>query len=149
MVNTLEVGSPIAIRADAVGSLRGSITRVDPSADVKSRTFEVEASIPNADGRLKAGMIASVGLGAESTASAVRVALPLSSLVRPGADSRGFAVYQVQESNGRTRVALRQVRLAELVGDRVMVREGLTTGDRVVTLGAALLHDGDTVRVIP
>ena len=69
--------------------------------------------------------------------------------MRPGADSRGFAVYQVQESDGHTRVALRQVQLAELVGDRVMVREGLASGDRVVTLGAALLHDGDTVRVIP
>jgi len=149
MVNTLQVGSPIGIRADAVGSFRGSITRVDPSADVKSRTFEVEASIPNADGRLKAGMVASVGLNGEHSAGATRVALPLSSLVRPGADSRGFAVYQVQEADGRTRVALRQVQLAELVGDRVMVRDGLTSGDRVVTLGAALLHDGDVVRVIP
>ena len=34
-------------------------------------------------------------------------------------------------------------------GDRVMVREGLAPGDRVVTLGAALLHDGQAVRVIP
>jgi len=150
MVNTLQVGSPITIRADAIGgSFRGSITRVDPSADAKSRTFEVEASIPNADGKLKAGMVASVGVAGESVPANVRVALPLSSLVRPGADSRGFAVYQVQETEGRTRVALRQVQLAELVGDRVMVRDGLSSGDRVVTLGAALLHDGDAVRVIP
>ena len=149
MVNTLHGGSPVGIRADAVGDIGGSITRIDPSADAKSRTFEVEASIPNADGRLKAGMVASVGLNGEPTAAAARVALPLSSLVRPGPDSRGFAVYQVQESDGRTRVALRQVQLAELVGDRVMVREGLASGDRVVTLGAALLHDGDPVRVIP
>lgn len=150
MVNTLHVGSPISIRADAVGGVfRGSITRVDPSADAKSRTFEVEASIPNADGKLKSGMVASVGVAGETAPAAVRIALPLSSLVRPGADSRGFAVYQVQESEGRTHVALRQVQLAELVGDRVMVREGLSAGDRVVTLGAALLHDGDAIRVIP
>jgi len=149
MVNAVHVGHAIAIRADAVGSFRGSITRVDPSADAKSRTFEVEASVPNADGKLKAGMVASVGVGGESSPPANRIALPLSSLVRPGADSRGFAVYQVQDSEGRTRVALRQVQLAELVGDRVMVREGVAAGDRVVTLGAALLHDGDAVRVIP
>src|SRR5262249_32352888 len=90
MVNSLQISSPIGIRADAVGSFRGSITRVDPSADVKSRTFEVEASIPNTDGRLKAGMVASVGLNGEASAAGARVALPLSSLVRPGADSRGF-----------------------------------------------------------
>ena len=150
MVNAVHVGHAIAIRADAVGSFRGSVTRVDPSADAKSRTFEVEASVPNADGKLKAGMVASVGLGGgEPNRPADRIALPLSSLVRPGADSRGFAVYQVQESDGRTRVALRQVQLAELVGDRVMVREGVSSGDRVVTLGAALLHDGDAIRVIP
>jgi RND family efflux transporter MFP subunit len=149
MVNTLHVGSSVAIRADAVGSFRGAITRIDPSADAKSRTFEVEASVPNSDGKLKAGMVASVGLGGESAPAPARVTLPLSSLVRPGADSRGFAVYQVQESEGRARVALRQVQLAELVGDRVIVRDGLGSGDRVVTLGAALLHDGDAVRVIP
>ena len=150
MVNTLHVGSPISIRADAIGgTFRGSITRVDPSADAKSRTFEVEASIPNADGKLKAGMVASVSVASETAPVNVRVALPLSSLVRPGAGSRGFAVYQVHESEGRARVALRQVQLAELVGDRVMVREGLASGDQVVTLGAALLHDGDAVRVIP
>ena len=149
MVNTLHVGSSVAIRADAVGSFRGAITRIDPSADAKSRTFEVEASVPNSDGKLKAGMVASVGLGGESAPAPARVTLPLSSLVRPGADSRGFAVYQVQESERRARVALRQVQLAELVGDRVIVRDGLGSGDRVVTLGAALLHDGDAVRVIP
>ena len=148
MVNTVHAGSPIAIRADAVGNFRGSITRVDPSADAKSRTFEVEASVPNADGKLKAGMVASVGLAAEAPAK-VQVTLPLSSLVRPGASSRGFAVYQLHESDGRTRVALRQVQLGELVNDRVIVREGLASGERVVTLGAALLHDGDAVSVIP
>src|SRR6185436_487100 len=112
MVNTLHVGSSVAIRADAVGSFRGAITRIDPSADAKSRTFEVEASVPNSDGKLKAGMVASVGLGGESAPAPARVTLPLSSLVRPGADSSGFAVYQVQESEGRARVALRQVQLA-------------------------------------
>ena len=147
MVNTLHVGSPIGIRAEAVGSFRGSLTRVDPSADTKSRTFEVEASIANADGKLKAGMVASVDLGGE--ASNVQVTLPLSSLVRPGASSRGFAVYKVQDSGGRDRVALRQVQLGELVNDRVIVRGGLASGDRVVTLGAALLHDGETIRIIP
>jgi RND family efflux transporter MFP subunit len=150
MVNALHVGSPLSIRADAAGgAFRGSITRIDPSADAKSRTFEVEASIANADGRLKAGMVASVGIAGEAVPATVRVALPLSSLVRPGSSGRGFAVYQVQESEGRTRVALREVQLGELVGDRVMVREGLASGDRVVTLGAALLHDGDAVSVIP
>jgi RND family efflux transporter MFP subunit len=150
MVNSLHAGSPIAIRAEAVGGVfRGSITRIDPSADARSRTFEVEASIPNQDGRLKAGMVASVALAGDSAPTAARVALPLSSLVRPGAAGRGFAVYQVQDSDGRTRVALREVQLGELVGDRVMVREGLAAGDRVVTLGAALLHDGDAVRLIP
>jgi RND family efflux transporter MFP subunit len=148
MVNSLQVGSPIAIRADAVGSFRGNITRIDPSADAKSRTFEVEASIANADGRLRAGMVASVGLGGESPAN-LQVTLPLSSLVRPGAGSRGFAVYNLEETERGSRVALRQVQLGELVNDRVVVREGLTSGDRVVTLGAALLHDGDPVRVIP
>jgi len=147
MVNTLQLGGAVSIRADAVGSFRGSITRVDPSADARSRTFEVEASIPNPDRRMKAGMVASVAVGGEP--SSVQVTLPLASLVRPGARSRSFAVYQVRDGEGGARATLRPVELGALVDDRVIVRQGLSGGERVVTLGAALLHEGDPVHVIP
>jgi len=151
LVNSVHPGSPVSIAVEAVGgSFHGAVTRVDPSADSRSRTFEIEATIPNADGALRPGMIASVALPGdlvrgESTAST----LPLSALVRSTRDARGFAVFRLEGGEGPTRVALRDVRLGELVGDRVVVRDGLAQGDRVVTRGAALLRDGDPIRVIP
>ena len=36
-------------------TLQGRITRISPSADPNSRVFEVEAALPNPDGRLKVG----------------------------------------------------------------------------------------------
>jgi len=149
-VNSLRPGSPVSIRAEAVAStFPGAVTRIDPSADARSRTFEVEATIPNPEGVLKAGMVAAVALPGAAETGPVLPVLPLSSLVRAKSDARGFAVFQVEESGGQAKVALRDVHLGQLVGDRVLVRDGLAVGDRVVTLGAGLLHDGDAVQVIP
>jgi membrane fusion protein, multidrug efflux system len=41
------------------------------------------------------------------------------------------------------------VRLGEVVGNSIIVANGVTAGDRVVVTGAHLLVDGDAVKVIP
>jgi multidrug efflux system membrane fusion protein len=44
---------------------------------------------------------------------------------------------------------LRPVELGAVVGNAITVTRGLAAGDRVVVSGAALLADGDPVRVLP
>ncbi len=41
------------------------------------------------------------------------------------------------------------MKLGEVVGNAVVVNEGLKAAERVVSMGATLLADGDAVRVIP
>ncbi len=41
------------------------------------------------------------------------------------------------------------MKLGEVVGNAVVVSEGLQSNERVVSMGATLLADGDAVRVIP
>ncbi len=53
-------------RSAARRRAEGRLTRISPSADPDSRAFEVEAALPNPQGRLKVGMLATLRLGREA-----------------------------------------------------------------------------------
>jgi hypothetical protein len=44
---------------------------------------------------------------------------------------------------------LRRVRLGAVSGNLIAVREGLRAGDRVIVRGAAIVSDGQPVRIVP
>jgi multidrug efflux system membrane fusion protein len=71
--------------------------------------------------------------------------LPLTAVVRSPRDPRGFSVFVVDGE----KATLRDVKLGEVVGNAVVVSEGLKAKERVVSMGATLLTDGEPVRVIP
>jgi multidrug efflux system membrane fusion protein len=144
----LRPGATLAIQAEAMPGevLQGRITRISPSADPNSRVFEVEAALPNPDGRMKVGMLATLRLGDGAPDTGAFV--PLASVVRPVGDSTGYAVYVVQESSQAT-ARLRRVTLGEVSGNQIAVREGLAKGERVIVRGATIVADGQAVRVMP
>jgi multidrug efflux system membrane fusion protein len=131
---------------------QGRITRIDPTADPKSRVFEVEVTIPNDDERLKTGMIAALLLADSGVASAAEPLVPLSAIVRSPAHPEQFAVYLVDGDPGnaaRGTARVRDVELGDYLGSVIPVTKGLTGGERIVTMGAGLLSDGEAVQVIP
>jgi multidrug efflux system membrane fusion protein len=147
VVTNLKLGGRLPIQAEALPgvSLEGRITRISTSADPNSRVFEVEAALPNPQGRLKVGMLATLRLGNETSDPALLV--PLAAIVRPAGDTAGYAVYVVAESSAAT-ARLRRVRLGEVSGNLIGVREGLRAGERVVVRGATIVTDGQTVQII-
>jgi len=149
VVAELKPGGRLAIQAEALpgAALEGRITRIAPSADPTSRVFEVEAALPNPDGRLKVGMLATLRLGGEAPRASLYV--PLAAVVRPVGDSSGYAVYVIRDSAGASAARLTRVRLGEVSGNRIEVREGLAAGERVIVRGATIVADGQPVRVTP
>jgi RND family efflux transporter MFP subunit len=149
VVAGLRPGGRLRIQAEAMPGalLEGRITRISPSADPSSRVFEVEAALPNPDGRLKVGMLASLGLG--DSAPAASLFVPLAAVVRPAGDSTGYAVYIVHDSGGAASARLRPITLGEVSGTLIAVRQGLAQGDRVVVRGATIVADGQAVQVMP
>lgn len=150
IVAGLKLGGPLTIQAEAIPgtTLEGRITRISPAADPTSRVFEVEAALPNRDGRMKVGMLATLRLGDGPSDESLFV--PLAAVVRPVGDSTGYAVYVVHDSAGKNAAAkLRRVTLGEVSGNLIAVREGLTPGDRVIVRGATIVADGQSVRVMP
>lgn len=147
VVARLKLGQTLPIQAEALPgvALQGRITRISPSADPASRVFEVEAALPNPEGRLKVGMLANLQLGDEAADPVVVV--PLAAIVRPAGDTASYAVYVVAESSVTT-AKLRRVRLGEVSGNLIAVREGLQAGERVVVRGATIVTDGQAVQIL-
>jgi hypothetical protein len=83
-----------------------------------------------------------------AVARSVPLALPLTAVVRPPGDRRGFAVYVVEKQGDREIARARTVELGDMAGSAVQVAAGVTPGERVIETGATLVADGETVRVV-
>ncbi|MCC7110793.1 MAG: efflux RND transporter periplasmic adaptor subunit [Deltaproteobacteria bacterium] len=150
-VGEMSLGRKLPVYVEGVTgeAVVGTITKVQPVADPVMRSFSVEISLPNADGLLRPGMVASIAAGKEDSGSALLI--PLESVVRSAKSSAGakdgFAVWVVPP--GADAVTQRPLELGDLYGNEVRVHQGLAAGDRVVTRGAQLLREGEKVRVLP
>jgi membrane fusion protein, multidrug efflux system len=84
MLKHVKLGDQLAVTTEALRDRKfpGLITAISPSADPKSRVFDVEITIPNPDQNLKVGMIAAVAVAKGQTPTAVTV-VPLTAVVGP------------------------------------------------------------------
>jgi RND family efflux transporter MFP subunit len=125
----------------------GQITAIAPQADQKSRTFQVEVTIPNPQGLLKSGMVATLVLGQAKLATPLLV-VPISAIVSSGDSSKTFSVF-IAVHEGEKDVARRRTVLpGAAFGNMVSIVQGLHLGDRILLNGATLVHDGQAVRII-
>jgi RND family efflux transporter MFP subunit len=135
----------IALQDDAT-PLLGRVTSISPSADPRDRVFTVEVTVVNRSGRLRPGMIASIGLREGSQTSAPSV--PLSAIVPYPSEPGQFAVMVAQEHAGKWIASLRQVQLGATHESSIAV-VGVQPGEKVIAVGAQLLTDGEPIEVIP
>ncbi len=148
LVERLREGSELTVTLEALpGERTATVTRIAPAADERGRVFSVEASMPNPNGELRVGMIAGIQIPGAALAQQGAV-LPLTSIVRNPDDPRGFAVFVLDGDQQQTRAHLRVVELGDVLGNMVLVENGLRAGERVVSMGATLIRDGDAVRVV-
>jgi RND family efflux transporter MFP subunit len=148
----IHLGAVETITTEAFPGVKfeGRISLIAPSADARSRVFEVDVTIPNADGRLKPGSVAALSLeGVADAATAAAPLIPLSAIVRSPSHPDHFGVFVVEESGSQMIVHARDVELGEYLGKVIPVKTGLKAGDKIVVQGAGLLSDGEPVEVIP
>ena len=146
----IQLGATHEVTTDAFPGVtfQGKVSRLAPAADQRSRVFEVDITIPNTDGKLKPGMVASLKIKAAPSADNDLPLVPLAAIVRPPS-GKGYAVFVVENAGGVTRARTREIELGEYLGRVVPVKKGLTVDENVVVQGAGLLSDGDRVEVIP
>ena len=141
-------GLSVRVHVDAFpeSSFEGELTAVNPEIDPVTRSVRIQATLANADGKLRPGMYVTVDVvlpQAEQVIAVPETAVvyaPYGSTVfvaaegEPGADGKKPLVAE-----------LRNVRLGERRGDFVAIVSGLKPGERVVTSGGFKLKQGTTL----
>jgi len=145
VLSQVRLGQELTIQTESAVLLKGRVTSISPAADTRNRIFAIEVTVGNRDGHLRPGMIASIGLGEIPHSS---IAIPLSAIVPLPSEPGHFAVMVAQERAGALVAKLRRVQLGTTHDNSVAV-EGVQPGERVVSVGAQLLRDGDPIQVIP
>lgn len=153
VVHRIAPGQKLTVTTEAFHGVQfaGTVTTVAPSADSQTRVFDIEVTIPNRDGRLRPGMIGTVEVSdqAEQPTAGSDTAVPLSAVVRSPKSASQYTVFVVEGSGDEAKAHAREVELGPVHGNLVAVTRGLKAGERVIVMGAGLVNDGETVRVIP
>jgi RND family efflux transporter MFP subunit len=144
-------GQTVRVSAQALPGVafEGKVDRINPSVDPASRTFQVEALIPNPDGRLRPGGFAKGIVVTRRDEQAVVV--PIESVYRYAGVTRVFLV----EPTGDGRQVARGVSVEtgrQLEGGLVEVlplegQPALPTSGQVITTGLTRLSDGAVLQV--
>lgn len=135
----VKAGATVEVQVEAFPGevFRGRLGRINPSVAQDSRSFEVEALLPNPNGRLKPGFFVQASLPSEIEEKALTVPEP--------AVNYRYGVYKVFLVNG-TRVNERAIKPGTQLNQRIEVLEGLRVGDRVAVGVQGELRDGAAIR---
>jgi RND family efflux transporter MFP subunit len=150
IVGEIAPGSTIPITTAALPgqTFTGTITKVASVADPTTRVFDVEATILNPDGRLRVGMIAGLHL-ASNIVSQPLIGVPMRSVVRPPDNQKEYAVYVIENKDGKSYARMKTVHIGPVVGDQVTIESGLDPGARVIVKGSDIVYDGQEVSAVP
>lgn len=114
----------------------GQVSRVAPVFDPATRTAQMEIEVPNPGFRLKPGMYARVRLTVERRPNALTV--PRNAIVDLDGKRGVFVV-----NEGIAKFIEVQTGLSD--GEQMEILSGIDEGQRVITIGALALRDGDRV----
>jgi RND family efflux transporter MFP subunit len=138
---------PLAVDAFPGERIDGRILSIAPAADPRARSFEVIVSIVNPGMRLRSGMIASIQAAEADVSIHRRPQIPVDALVHDPVGDK-YVVYTAEPKGGDLTVRAVPIDPGPLVGNHVVVLDGLTAGQRIVVSGANLLRPGDHVKEV-
>ncbi len=137
----VRVDQPAEVRVDAYPAVAfaGRVSRINPTVEASTRAFQLELTVPNLDGRLKAGGFARAGILLAADAGVLTV--PATALVSLAGVNKVFVL------DGGTAKAV-EVAVGVREKDWLEVRAaGLRAGMSVATSGFSQLVDGSRVAV--
>ncbi len=136
-------GMKIYVTFDAYGDeqFTGKVTRIYPTVDNSTRTFQVEVSLPNSDERIRPGMFARVTLPYDVAKHVVISDRAILKLMGSG----DRYVYIYNPTDGTVRYS--KVELGRRMDAEYEVLSGVENGDKVVVIGQNALSNGVKVEL--
>lgn len=137
----IKKGMKVDVKLDTYGdeAFQGTVYLIHPTIDVATRTFKVEITVPNGDGRIHSGMFARVDI---NYGTASHVVVPDRAVVKQtGSGTRYVYTY----SDGK--VSYHEVELGQRLDNRYELLSGIENGVDVVISGQTRLGDGMNVQL--
>jgi RND family efflux transporter MFP subunit len=140
----VRVGQAVTATVDAFPeqTFSGKLAAVNPAISAESRSFLVEARVPNPEALLKPGMFAVATIDQGRTIQMVLV--PRRAVIED-LNTNSYRVFVIDKDN-KARLRVVQLAAREL-GENTRILSGLQPSDRVATSNLAQLYEGAEVKV--
>ncbi|MDB4923080.1 MAG: multidrug transporter [Mucilaginibacter sp.] len=148
-INSLKKGQPAIIRIKALRNrgFEGKIDEIAVIAEDASHNYNVKVKVENKDRQLKPGMIADAYFPAKENskkADSTALSIPLSAL-QVNEQNQNF-LYTVDKSSSMS--IRRMVKCGPILNDRIIITNGLSSGDLVIISGYQKITSGTPVKII-
>ena len=139
MAPWIKQGQTVQLHVDAYPdrTFTGKVSRISPAVNTATRAFPFEALVPNQDATLKPGTFARVHI--ESGKLDTVLTLPYSAMQYRYGVNRVFVI-------DGDKLAVRELKVGDRLGDRIEILSGVKAGDRVVANDIDKLTDGMPVK---
>ena len=148
LIGNIDEYTPVQITFGAIpdAEFSGEVTEVAVASVGSAATFPVVVKIADSHPSLRSGLAADVIFQFDTLAVSGSVVLPVAAVIQ---DPAGTFVYVATPTDvaGQALVSRRPVTLGELTQSGIEVLDGLVAGDRVVTAGLSVIHDGQRVLI--
>ena len=133
----------------------GFVREIASMADPVTRTYKVCVAVPDLPAAAKLGMTAKVSLAPEQRAAVSGAAKGDATATEPTSPAFTIPAQSLYQVNGKTQVWVVRDNKAQLVevkvngysGNEVLIEQGLSRGDKVITAGLAKLVPHQEVRL--
>lgn len=140
----IKIGSPVYFKTDSIPGqvFEGKISFINPAVDPSSDTIKVMAEVKNPENLLKAGLFVKGYIRKKEVYKAIL--LP----------KQVFLNFNLKENKGKIflfnngTAHLKEIEISGFMEDKIIVKEGLKEGERVIMDGVFLLRDGDRVAIL-
>lgn len=132
----LEQKAKISFDALVGQEYTGTIQKISPSANIQTKTFQVEIELANKQNQIRPGITARIEL--QIVKQGKHILIPLSTIVE---GSKGKLVYL--NNNGIAQEML--IQIGENIDDKVVVKTGLKIGDQLIIQGQQFLNNKDKI----
>jgi membrane fusion protein (multidrug efflux system) len=145
----LNPGQRVELFVDAYPgeTFAGTITTISPQLDTATRNLQLQATVANADERLRPGMFARVHVlvGGQTP----RITVPATAVNSAPFGDSVFILEKMTDAAGQEYLGVRQqfVRVGPARGDQVAILEGLQAGEEVATSGLFKLRPNAAVKI--
>lgn len=137
----VKIGMPATIKFDIFEgeTFQGKISLIYPTIDERTRSFQVEIKMNNANYKIRPGMFARVEI---NFGSAQRIIVPDMAVIKQSGSGEYF-VYVYKDGS----VIYQRVELGKRLGKEYEIISGLNDGDLVVVSSQSKLADGKKVNL--